>query len=60
MNRKKIRRAFLPLLLALAVVSLAGCRSREDLPFYPMESEGDSQVLCVDGVRYERSYPRED
>lgn len=60
MSREKIYRAFLVPLLVLAVVSLTGCQSGEDVPFYLMEGEYNSQVLYMDGIQYERSYPRED
>lgn len=60
MNRKKICRAFLLPFLVLAAVSLTGCQSGEDFPFYRMEGEYNFEVLYIDGVKYERSYPRED
>ncbi len=61
MSAQKTCRAFLLVLLVLAVVPLAGCQSREDFPFYPLEEREDySEVLYIDGITYERRYPRED
>jgi len=61
MSRQKNYQAFLLALLGLAVLPLTGCRTGGDFPFYLVETCGNySEVLCMDGMKYERRHPRED
>ena len=61
MSRQKARWIFLLALSVLVAVLLSGCQFGENFPFYLMEEHEDySEVLYIDGIKYERRLTRED
>ncbi len=55
MSMRSMKRVFRTALFFLAVVWLAGCRTREELPVYQMEIREDgSELLLINGVKYRR------
>ncbi len=60
MSEQKTDRVFVLVLSVLIIVSLAGCRSGKDFPFYQMETREDySEVLYIDGVPYSRDWNKD-
>ena len=57
MSIRSRKPVFLTALFLLAAVWLAGCRSREELPVYQMETREDgSELLLINGVEYRRDW----
>lgn len=55
MRRPKMFEAMLIIFSLLSAVSLTGCQSGKDLPFYLMEKHADySESLSIDGIQYHR------